>query len=117
MTFPPFFPKPGAAGGAGLFLLSGRVVVIGQRDCPYRGPAPAGNLGERVQRPEETHERERRLVEAARAGDARAFERLLDLHASRVLRVVRLLGVRPDDREDVAQEVFVRALGHEAERR
>jgi RNA polymerase sigma-70 factor (ECF subfamily) len=66
----------------------------------------------RVERPGESEEREDELIAAARAGVPRAFERLLSLHESRVLRVVRLLGIPPDDREDVAQEVFVRVFRH-----
>jgi RNA polymerase sigma-70 factor (ECF subfamily) len=50
------------------------------------------------------------LAAAARAGDARAFETLLARHEGRVLRVLRLLGVPRQDREDVAQEVFLRVF-------
>lgn len=50
------------------------------------------------------------LAAAARAGDARAFEALLARHESRVLRVLRLLGVPRQDREDVAQDVFLRVF-------
>jgi RNA polymerase sigma-70 factor (ECF subfamily) len=52
------------------------------------------------------------LVAAARAGDASAFGILLERHQSRVFRVLRLLGVADGDREDVAQEVFVRVFRH-----
>jgi len=52
------------------------------------------------------------LVAAARGGEATAFELLLKRHEGRVLRVLRLLGVPVDDREDVAQEVFVRVFRH-----
>jgi len=48
------------------------------------------------------------LVEAARGGDARVFEEILRRHESRVLRVLRLMGVRAQEREDVAQNVFLR---------
>lgn len=48
------------------------------------------------------------LIAAAKGGDARAFETLLHRHESRVFRVLRLLGVPRSDREDVAQEVFLR---------
>jgi RNA polymerase sigma-70 factor, ECF subfamily len=48
------------------------------------------------------------LIEAARGGDARAFEALLRRHEARVLRVLRLLGVPAADRDDVAQNVFLR---------
>jgi RNA polymerase sigma-70 factor (ECF subfamily) len=48
------------------------------------------------------------LIEAARGGDARAFETLLRRHEARVLRVLRLLGVPTADRDDVAQNVFLR---------
>jgi RNA polymerase sigma-70 factor (ECF subfamily) len=52
------------------------------------------------------------LIAAAREGDADAFERLLKRHEGRVLRVLRLLGVPAADREDVAQEIFVRVFRH-----
>lgn len=52
------------------------------------------------------------LVAAAQDGDVRALEALLDRHQARVLRTARLLGVRPDDRDDVAQDVFLRVFRH-----
>ena len=55
---------------------------------------------------------DRALVEAARDGQVRALEQLLDRHQTRVLRIVRFLGVPAQDREDVAQEVFVRVFRH-----
>lgn len=48
------------------------------------------------------------LIEAARGGDARAFETLLARHEARVFRVLRLMGVSASDRDDVAQNVFLR---------
>ena len=50
------------------------------------------------------------LVAAARAGDERAFAALLGRHEGPVLRVLRLLGVPSSDREDLAQDVFLRAF-------
>ena len=55
---------------------------------------------------------ERELVEAARDGQVRALEQLLDRYQARVLRILRFLGVPAQDREDVAQEVFVRVFRH-----
>ena len=52
------------------------------------------------------------LVGAALSGDARAFDALLTRHESAVLRILRLLGVPPRDREDVAQEVFIKVFRH-----
>jgi RNA polymerase sigma-70 factor (ECF subfamily) len=52
------------------------------------------------------------LVAAAQGGDVRAFEALLSAHEGKVLRVLRFLGVAASDREDVAQEVFVRVFRH-----
>ena len=52
------------------------------------------------------------LVAAARRGEQRAFEQLLARHEGGVLRLLRLLGVPAADREDVAQEIFVRAFRH-----
>jgi len=52
------------------------------------------------------------LVRAARGGDDQAFEALLLRHERRVLRLLRLLGVAAADREDVAQDVFVRVFRH-----
>jgi RNA polymerase sigma factor (sigma-70 family) len=71
--------------------------------------------GETLERAEERRldsddRRDEELVLAVLAGDERSFEALLGRHESRVLRITRLLGVPPDDREDVAQEVFVRVF-------
>jgi RNA polymerase sigma-70 factor (ECF subfamily) len=52
------------------------------------------------------------LVARARDGDVRALEALLDRHQGPVLRVLRLLGLPAQDREDVAQEVLVRIFRH-----
>jgi RNA polymerase sigma-70 factor (ECF subfamily) len=52
------------------------------------------------------------LVEAAQQGRVRALETLLDRHQGRVLRILRFLGIAAQDREDVAQEVFVRLFKH-----
>lgn len=52
------------------------------------------------------------LVGAALSGDARAFDTLLTRHESHVLRVLRFLGVPSSDRQDVAQEVFIRVFRH-----
>jgi RNA polymerase sigma-70 factor (ECF subfamily) len=52
------------------------------------------------------------LVGAALAGDARAFDALLTRHEASVLRVLRFLGVPSRDREDVAQEVFIKVFRH-----
>jgi RNA polymerase sigma-70 factor, ECF subfamily len=52
------------------------------------------------------------LVAAALDGNVRAFEALLDRHQAKVLRVLRLMGVPQRDREDVAQEVFIRVFRH-----
>jgi RNA polymerase sigma-70 factor (ECF subfamily) len=59
-----------------------------------------------------TERSDEELLVAARAGEDRAFEALLVRHEARVLRVLRLFGVRPADREDVAQDVFVRVFRH-----
>jgi len=55
---------------------------------------------------------EAELVSAALAGDVRAFEALLARNERKVLRVLRLLGVPAQDRDDVAQEAFLRAFRH-----
>jgi len=52
------------------------------------------------------------LAEAAQDGQVRALDLLLDRHQGKVLRVLRYLGVPHDDREDVAQEVFIRVFRH-----
>jgi RNA polymerase sigma-70 factor (ECF subfamily) len=67
------------------------------------GAPGAAEEGERV---------DQRLVVAARDGDERALEQLLRRHEAPVLRLVRLLGVSPADREDVGQEIFVRVFRH-----
>jgi RNA polymerase sigma-70 factor (ECF subfamily) len=52
------------------------------------------------------------LAEAAKRGEVRALETLLDRHESKVLRVLGFLGIPGQDREDVAQEVFIRVFRH-----
>lgn len=62
--------------------------------------------------PEGPEVSDEKLVESALAGNARAFDTLLRRHEARVLRVLRLLGVPAQDREDVAQEIFLRVFRH-----
>ncbi len=52
------------------------------------------------------------LVQAALEGRVRALETLLDRHQGRVLRMLRFLGIPAQDRDDVAQEIFVRIFRH-----
>ncbi len=52
------------------------------------------------------------LVQAASEGQVRALETLLDRHQGRVLRILGFLGIPAQDREDVAQEIFVRVFRH-----
>jgi RNA polymerase sigma-70 factor (ECF subfamily) len=52
---------------------------------------------------------ERDLIERAQAGDEGAFEQIVGLHADRVYGALRRFGLQPDEAEDVAQEVFLRA--------
>jgi RNA polymerase sigma-70 factor (ECF subfamily) len=77
-----------------------------REDTSGAGRAERDSAGE-IGRPDAV---DRALVSRAIDGDQRAFESLLKRHESRVLRVLRLLGVHPDDRDDVAQEVFVRVF-------
>ncbi len=58
----------------------------------------------------EDHDEE--LVRRAQAGEVRAFEALLDRHQGRVLRMLAALGVPATDRDDVAQEIFIRVFRH-----
>lgn len=53
--------------------------------------------------------REERLVENAKGGDASAFGTLVRMHQQRVFQLVGRFFYRPEDVEDVAQEVFLRA--------
>lgn len=52
------------------------------------------------------------LVARCRQNDVRAFDELLARHERKILRVLRLLGIPVSDREDVAQEVFIRVFRH-----
>jgi RNA polymerase sigma-70 factor (ECF subfamily) len=49
------------------------------------------------------------LIERASAGDAEAFEALVEVHSDRVYRALRSFGLAADEAEEVAQEVFIRA--------
>jgi RNA polymerase sigma-70 factor (ECF subfamily) len=52
---------------------------------------------------------ERDLIRRARTGDQDAFAELVALHAARVYDALRRFGLDPDEADEVAQEVFVRA--------
>jgi RNA polymerase sigma-70 factor (ECF subfamily) len=52
---------------------------------------------------------EHELIRRARAGDEDAFADLVASHADRVYAMLRRLGLDPDEADEVAQEVFVRA--------
>jgi RNA polymerase sigma-70 factor (ECF subfamily) len=52
---------------------------------------------------------ERELIRRARAGDQDAFAELVMSHAERVYGALRRFGLDPDEADEVAQEVFVRA--------
>jgi len=52
---------------------------------------------------------ERVLVDAARGGDARAFERLVRAAETRLVRHLRASAADPDEPEEVAQEALARA--------
>src|SRR5260370_32807216 len=51
---------------------------------------------------------EQELIERARAGDAAAFNQIVLAYRRRILGTISRLIGRPEDVEDVAQEVFVR---------
>jgi len=73
---------------------------------------PCGDGGDVVVRSTDPEGADEALVVAAAAGDARAFQELMGRHEGRVLRVLRLMGVPGQDREDVAQDVFIRVFRH-----
>jgi RNA polymerase sigma-70 factor (ECF subfamily) len=52
---------------------------------------------------------EHELIRRARAGDQDAFAELVIDHADRVYGALRRFGLEPDEADEVAQEVFVRA--------
>lgn len=58
---------------------------------------------------------EQRWIEAARQGDADAWERLVQAYQQPIFRLAYLLLGDPDDAEDAAQETFLRAY-HALER-
>ena len=51
---------------------------------------------------------EQEVIERARAGDAAAFNQVVLAYRKRILGTISRLIGRPEDVEDVAQEVFVR---------
>ncbi|HTX12846.1 MAG TPA: sigma-70 family RNA polymerase sigma factor [Solirubrobacteraceae bacterium] len=52
---------------------------------------------------------EHELIRRARDGDQDAFAELVVMHADRVYGALRRFGLAPDEADEVAQEVFVRA--------
>lgn len=78
----------------------GTSTVKGTEAAPFEPVREASR--DREARPEKD------LIRAALAGDESAFEELVVSHEAAVLRVLRLLGIPRDDRDDVAQDVFIR---------
>jgi RNA polymerase sigma-70 factor (ECF subfamily) len=58
--------------------------------------------------PAEAEPEDRDLIEAARRGDDRAFDRLVARHGRLVLSVARSVTSHEQDAEDVAQDAFIR---------
>jgi RNA polymerase sigma-70 factor, ECF subfamily len=52
---------------------------------------------------------ETELIDRARSGDQDAFAELVTAHADQVYGALRRFGLNPDEADEVAQEVFVRA--------
>ncbi len=52
------------------------------------------------------------LVQAAVAGDDRAFEALVQLHGSRVFNYIHQMTRQAQDAEDLAQQTFIKAHAH-----
>lgn len=101
------YSPPGAAEKRGSVTVESAVP-----DLPRGRRTATERPGGKVERPKGNEPSDEALVAAAQGGEARALERLLVRHEGRVFRVLRLLGVGVADREDVAQEVFVRIFRH-----
>ncbi len=65
--------------------------------------------------PEATVEEPRDLVDAARAGDVRAFNALVQRYRPRILALALHLTGSANDADDIAQDVFLKAFQHVAE--
>ena len=65
-----------------------------------------------LRRPDESVDSDETLAAAARNGESDALEQLLRRHESPILAFLRSLGIPPADREDVAQEIFIRLFRH-----
>jgi len=52
------------------------------------------------------------LVRAAKQGDTTAFEKLVELHSSKVFRVALHISRCSEDAEEITQETFLKALQH-----
>jgi RNA polymerase sigma-70 factor (ECF subfamily) len=62
-----------------------------------------------MSRPTADRDDERALIARARAGDERAFAELVTEHSARVYGALRRFGLDPEEADEVAQEVFLRA--------
>ena len=62
-----------------------------------------------MSRPTADRDDERVLIARARAGDERAFAELVTEHSARVYGALRRFGLDPEEADEVAQEVFLRA--------
>ncbi len=62
-----------------------------------------------MSRPSPDPDDERALIAQARAGDENAFAALVNAHSARVFGALRRFGLNPQEADEVAQEVFLRA--------
>src|ERR1700753_1796695 len=74
-------------------------------DLPSPPPSCAGCMSQPIIDPAQ----ERALIARARGGDEDAFAQLVTEHSGRVYGALRGFGLNPQEADEVAQEVFVRA--------
>jgi RNA polymerase sigma-70 factor, ECF subfamily len=72
-----------------------------------RSPAPS--WADYMSQPSADRADERTLIAQARAGDENAFAQLVVEHSARVYGALRRFGLDPQEADEVAQEVFLRA--------
>jgi RNA polymerase sigma factor (sigma-70 family) len=72
-------------------------------------PSPAPFFDGCMNRPNTDPAEERALIARTRAGDESAFAQLVTEHSARVYGALRRFGLDPQEADEVAQEVFLRA--------
>jgi RNA polymerase sigma-70 factor (ECF subfamily) len=83
-----------------------------ETDLPWIKPSLEFGVLSSLSQTEETHQRDERLVSAAKTGSTAAFSELFSLYSKNILRRTLSITGNMQDAEDAMQDTFLRAFVH-----